>query len=77
MVLFGFLKAFHIYIDIVYELPQPKASLIAKRYSLTYKTAHTFKSKVIANYEFLDLTIYLNKNQISNQKKLVMFLKKD
>ena len=72
---FGLVKAFHIYIDIVYEQPQPKASLIAKRYNLTYKTAHTFKSKVIANYEFLDLTVYLNRNEISNQEKLEMFLK--
>ena len=66
---FGLVKGFHIHVDIVYELPQPKASLISKRYNLTYKTKHTFKSKVIENYEFLDLTIYLNKNQISNQKK--------
>ena len=72
---FGLVKAFHIYIDIIYEQPQPKASLISKRYDLTYKTAHTFKKKVIENYEFLDLTIYLNKNQISNQEKLKMFFK--
>jgi hypothetical protein len=72
---FGLVNAFHIYIDIVYEQPQPKASLIAKRYNLTYKTAHTFKSKVIANYEFLDLTIYLNRNEISNHEKLAMFSK--
>ena len=72
---FGLVKAFHIYIDIVYEQPQPKVSLIAKRYNLTYKTAHTFKSKVIAYYEFLDLTNYLNRNKISNQEKLAMFLK--
>ena len=42
---------------------------------LYFLTAHTFKKKVIENYEFLDLTIYLNKNQISNQEKLKMFLK--
>ena len=72
---FGLVKAFHIYIDIIYEQPQPKASLISKRYDLTYKTVHTFKKKVIENYEFLDLTIYLNKNQISNQEKLKMFFK--
>lgn len=70
------MNAFHIYIDIVYEQPQPKASLIAKRYNLTYKTAHTFKSKVIANYEFLDLTIYLNRNEISNHEKLAYLFKK-
>ena len=51
----GLLKAFHIYIDVIYEQPQPKASELARRYNLTYKTAYNFKKKVIMNNGFIDL----------------------
>ena len=44
---FGLLKAFHIYIDVVYKKPQPKASELARKYNLTYKTSYNFKQKVM------------------------------
>ena len=47
---FGLLKAFHIYIEVVYEKPQPKASELARRHNLTYKTAYNFKQKVIKDF---------------------------
>ena len=47
---FGLLKAFHMYIEVVYEEPQPKASELARRHNLTYKTAYNFKQKVITDF---------------------------
>ena len=71
---FGLVKAFHIYIDMLYKNPSPKASKISNRYKLTYKTAHTFKSKVIESKKFLDLEKYQNKNQISDEEKLRIYI---
>jgi len=71
---FGLLKAFHIYIEVVYEEPQPKASDLAKKHNLTYKTAYNFKKKVTENAGFMDLDVYLKKNQLSDKEKLRKFI---
>ena len=71
---FGLLKAFHIYIEVVYEKPQPKASELAKRHNLTYKTAYNFKQKVITKFGFMELESYLRKNKLSNEEKLMRFI---
>jgi hypothetical protein len=71
---FGLLKAFHIYIEVVYEKPQPKASELAKRHNLTYKTAYNFKQKVIKDFGFMNLESYLKKNKLSNEEKLMRFI---
>jgi hypothetical protein len=70
---FGLLKAFHIYIEIVYEEPKPKASELAIRHNLTYKTAYNFKQKVITEFGFMELESYLRKNKLSNEEKLIRF----
>ena len=70
---FGLLKAFHIYIEIVYEEPKPKASELAIRYNLTYKTAYKFKQKVITEFGFMELESYLRKNKLSNEEKPMRF----
>ncbi len=62
---FGLLKAFHIYIEVVYREPQPKASELARRYNLTYKTAYNFKQKIIKDFGFMNLEVYLKKNRLS------------
>jgi len=72
----GLLKAFHIYIDVLYEKPQPKASELARRYNLTYKTAYNFKKKVIMNNGFIDLDVYLKKNRINKEERMMMFYNK-
>jgi len=71
---FGLLKAFHIYIEVVYEKPQPKASELARRHNLTYKTAYNFKQKVIKDFSFMNLESYLKKNKLSNEGKLTRFI---
>ena len=71
---FGLLKAFHIYIEVVYEKPQPKASELARRHNLTYKTAYNFKQKVIKDFSFMNLENYLKKNKLSNEEKLMRFI---
>ena len=73
---FGLLKAFHIYIEIVYEKPQPKASELAIRHNLTYKTAYNFKQKVIMDFGFMHLTEYLKKNRLSDLDKLLKYLER-
>jgi len=73
---FGLLKAFHIYIEIIYKKPQPRASELARRYNLTYKTAYNFKNKVIDNNSFIDLEFYLMKNQLSDEEKLYDYIVK-
>lgn len=73
---FGLLKAFHIFIDVVYEVPQPKASELERRYKLSYKTAYNFKKKVIENKCNLDLDMYLKNNQLANQQKLIISIDK-
>jgi hypothetical protein len=73
---FGLLKAFHIYIDVVYEEPQPKASELAIRYNLTYKTVFYFKQKVIKDSGFIDLDVYLKKNKINEEEKMMKFYDK-
>jgi len=73
---FGLLKAFHIYIDVVYEEPQPKASELARRYDLTYKTAYNFKQKVIMDNCSINLEVYLKKNRLSDEEKLFRFIEK-
>ena len=73
---FGLLKAFHIYIEIVYEKPQPKASELARRHNLTYKTAYNFKQKVIMDFGFMHLTEYLKKNRLSDLDKLLKYFEK-
>jgi len=73
---FGILKAFHIYIEVVYEEPQPKASELAKRHNLTYKTAYNFKQKIIKDFGFMNLESYLKKNQLSNEEKLIKLFEK-
>ena len=70
---FGLLKAFHIYIDVIYEEPQPKASELARRYNLTYKTAYKFKQKVIKDFDTINLDVYLKKNRLSDEEKLLRF----
>lgn len=70
---FGLLKAFHIYIDVVYEKPQPKASELARRHNLTYKTAYNFKQKVINDFGFMNLESYLKKNKLSDEEKLLKY----
>ena len=70
---FGLLKAFHIYIDVAYEKSQPKASELARRYNLTYKTAYNFKQKVIKNFDSINLDVYLKKNRLSDEEKLLRF----
>ena len=65
---FGLLKAFHIYIKIVYEEPKPKASELARRHNLTYKTAYNFKQKIIKDFGFIDLESYLIKSKLSNEE---------
>ena len=70
---FGLLKAFHIYIEVVYEKPQPKASELARRHNLTYKTAYNCKQKVINDFGFMNLENYLKKNKLSNEEKLMRF----
>jgi hypothetical protein len=72
---FGLLKAFHIYIDVVYEEPQPKASELARSYNLTYKTAYNFKQKVIVDFGFMKLKSYLRKNKLSNEEKMMRYYK--
>ena len=71
---FGLLKALHIYIDVVYENPQPRASVLARRYNITYKTAFNFKKKVIKDYELLKLEAYLKGNLISKTEKLLRLI---
>ena len=71
---FGLLKAFHIYIEVVYEKPQPKASELARRHNLTYKTAYNFKQKVIKDFGFMNLESYLKKNKLSDEEKLMRFI---
>ena len=73
---FGLLKAFHIYIDVVYEEPQPKASELAKKYNLTYKTSYNFKQKVMKDNGFMDLDVYLKKNRINEEEKMMRFYDK-
>ena len=73
---FGLLKAFHIYIEVVYEKPQPKASELAKRHNLTYKTAYNFKQKVIKDFGFMNLESYLKKNKLSNDEKLLRYFER-
>ena len=73
---FGLLKAFHIYIEVVYEKPQPKASELAKRHNLTYKTAYNFKQKVIKDFGFMNLESYLKKNKLSNDEKLLSYFER-
>lgn len=73
---FGLLKAFHIYIDVVYEEPQPKASELARRYDLTYKTAYNFKQKVTMDNGSINLDVYLKKNRLSDEEKLFRFIEK-
>ena len=70
---FGLLKAFHICIEIVFEEPKPKASELAIRYHLAYKTAYNFKQKVITEFGFMELESYLRKNKLSNEEKLMKF----
>jgi hypothetical protein len=70
---FGLLKAFHIYIEVVYEKPEPKASELAKRHNLTYKTAYNFKQKVIKDFGFMNLESYLKKNKLSDEEKLLRY----
>jgi hypothetical protein len=70
---FGLLKAFHIYIEVVYEEPQPKASELAKRHNLTYKTAYNFKQRVIKDFGFMNLESYLKKNKLSDEEKLLRY----
>ena len=74
---FGLLKAFHIYIEVNYEEPQPKASVLAKRYKLTYKTAYIFKKKVIDSNEFLNLQKYLKKDMLKNERELLRFIERE
>ena len=73
---FGLLKAFHIYIDVVYEEPQPKASELARRYDLTYKTAYNFKQKVTMDNGSINLDVYLKKNRLFDEEKLFRFIEK-
>ena len=73
---FGLLKAFHIYIEVVYEKPQPKASELARRHNLTYKTAYNFKQKVIKDFGFMNLESYLKKNKLSNDEKLLRYFER-
>lgn len=73
---FGLLKAFHIYIDVVYEEPQPKASELARKYNLTYKTSYNFKQKVMKDNGFMDLDVYLKKNRINEEEKMMRFYDK-
>ena len=73
---FGLLKAFHIYIDVVYEEPQPKASELARRYDLTYKTAYNFKQKVTMDNGSINLDVYLKKNRLSDEEKLFRLIEK-
>lgn len=70
---FGLLKAFHVYIDVVYEEPQPKASELARRYNLTYKTAYNFKQKIMKDFGFMNLESYLKKNRLSDEEKLLKY----
>jgi hypothetical protein len=70
---FGLLKAFHIYIEVVYEKPQPKASELARRHNLTYKTAYNFKQKVIKDFSTINLDTYLKKNRLNDEKKLFKY----
>ena len=70
---FGLLKAFHIYIEIIYEKPQPKASELARRHNLTYKTAYNFKQKVKKDFGFMNLESYLKKNKLSDEEKLLRY----
>ncbi|MDG1811876.1 MAG: hypothetical protein P8H13_08055 [Polaribacter sp.] len=74
---FGLLKAFHIYIDVVYEKPQPKASELARSYNLTYKTAYNFKQKVTMDKGSINLDVYLKKNRLSDEEKLFRFIEKN
>jgi hypothetical protein len=73
---FGLLKAFHIYIEVVYEKPQPKASELAKRHNLAYKTAYNFKQRVIKDFGFMNLESYLKKNKLSNDEKLLRYFER-
>ena len=73
---FGLLKAFHFYIDVVYDEPQPKATELAKRYELTYKTSYNFKQKILKDFGFMNLEVYLSKNRLSDETKLVKYFKK-
>ena len=73
---FGLLKAFHIYIEVVYEKPQPKASELARKHNLTYKTAYNFKQKVIKDFGFMNLESYLKKNKLSNDEKLLRYFER-
>ena len=70
---FGLLKAFHIYIEVVYEKPQPKASELARRHNLTYKTAYNFKQKVIKDFSTINLDAYLKKNRLNDEEKLFKY----
>ena len=70
---FGLLKAFHIYIEVVYEKPQPKASELARRHNLTYKTAYNFKQKVIKDFSTINLDAYLKKNRLNDEEKLLKY----
>lgn len=73
---FGLLKAFHFYIDVIYEKPQPKASELARRYSLTYKTAYNFKQKIIMDNGSIKLDVYVRKNRLSDEEKLIKYFEK-
>ena len=53
--------------------PQPKASELARRHNLTYKTAYNFKQKVINDFGFMNLESYLKKNKLSDEEKLLKY----
>ena len=61
------------YIEIVYEKPESKASELSKRHNFTHKTTYNFKQKVIKDFGFMNLESYLKKNKLSNEEKLIKF----
>jgi hypothetical protein len=70
---FSLLKAFYMYIEIVYEKPESKASELSKRHNFTYKTTYNFKQKVIKDFGFMNLESYLKKNKLSDKEKLLRY----
>lgn len=73
---FDLLKAFQIYLEVIYEKDQQKASELARTHNLTYKTKYNFKQKVIIGFGFMEFVRYLRKNKLSNDEKLMGSLRK-
>ena len=49
---------------------------MSELYPKPIKTAYNFKKKVIMNNEFIDLDVYLKKNRINKEERMMKFYNK-